>query len=60
MLDGRPILLPLYGLDLLLLAECVARDTSLGGRNAILATRDLDDFDGCGVRVINSWQSVHI
>ncbi|MBV8770156.1 MAG: type II toxin-antitoxin system VapC family toxin [Hyphomicrobiales bacterium] len=29
-------------------------------RNAILATRDLHDFDGCGVRVINPWQGVHI
>ena len=29
-------------------------------RNAILATRDLDDFEGCGVQVINPWQDIHI
>jgi predicted nucleic acid-binding protein len=27
-------------------------------RNAILATRNLDDFEGCGVQVTNPWQAV--
>ena len=29
-------------------------------RNAVLATRNLGDFEGCGVNVIDPWQAVHI
>jgi toxin FitB len=27
-------------------------------RNAVLATRNVDDFEGCGVQVANPWQDV--
>lgn len=29
-------------------------------RSATLATRDIRDFDGCGVRLIDPWQAQHL